>query len=80
MGANLSSSGDGTWAESFGISVAFDGTPIAVGLPDEQNGKGSFYIFEKTGNAWIESVKLSPEDTGWVRHQHHIIQSILEIF
>ena len=78
--AKLTPSDDGRWAPSFGSSVAFDGNLIAVGSPDEQNGKGSVYIFEKTGNTWSESVKLSPEDTGWVRHQHHIIQSILEIF
>ena len=59
--AKLTPSDDGRWAPSFGSSVVFDGTLIAVGLPDK-NGKGSVYVFEKTGNAWSKSVKLSPED------------------
>mmetsp|Transcript_38091 Transcript_38091/g.66804 ORF Transcript_38091/g.66804 Transcript_38091/m.66804 type:complete len:929 (+) Transcript_38091:65-2851(+) len=58
--AKLTPSGDGTLAPSFGISVSFDGNLIAVGSPDE-NGKGSVYVFEKTGNSWSESVKLSPD-------------------
>jgi len=48
-------------AESFGISVAIYGGLIAIGSPDERNGKGAVYIFERTGNSWGRSIKLSPD-------------------
>jgi len=52
---------EGVFAPTFGISVAFNGHLIAVGSPDERNGKGSAYIFERTVNSWDLSVKLSPD-------------------
>lgn len=57
---------EGVRAPSFGSSVAFDGSLIAIGSPEENGGKGAVYIYENTdlalGNKWVLETKLLQED------------------
>lgn len=52
---------------SFGAILAMDGRLVAVGSPEESNGKGSVYLFGHSGpsvqggNVWARSAKLSPD-------------------
>ncbi len=64
-------SGSGTWSEVqkltsldsdasdyFGESVAFDGTTIVVGVPDEQP-CGAVYVFERVEGTWEQTARLT---------------------
>lgn len=57
---------DGDVGDSFGDSVAFDGTTAIVGAPfatvDGAFGRGAAYLFTGGGAAWSEQVKLSASD------------------
>lgn len=57
---------DGALAPSFGSSVAFDGSLIAIGSPEENGGKGAVYVYENTdlalGNKWVLETKVMQED------------------
>jgi hypothetical protein len=51
--------------QHFGGSVALEGTVIAVGAPgydDPEAGdnSGAVYLFERDGNAWVETSRLTP--------------------
>jgi len=43
---------DPTINGEFGTSVSIDGDTIVVGAPGEEGGKGSAYVFKKSGTVW----------------------------
>ncbi|MBK8099402.1 MAG: hypothetical protein IPK26_20025 [Planctomycetes bacterium] len=43
----------------FGASLAFDGSRIAVGAPDCDQGRGAVYMFELAGGTWVQMQKLA---------------------
>ena len=47
---------------TFGFSVAFSSKErlLAIGAPGDRGGRGSVYIFEKTGGSWNMTTKLVP--------------------
>jgi predicted amidohydrolase len=53
---------DGTAGDYFGTSVAMDGNRAVAGAPgDDESGNndGSAYVFEYTGDSWIQTQKLT---------------------
>lgn len=51
------------YSDNFGTDVALDGSLLAVGLPHDDDAgseSGSVCVFEYTGGAWVEEVKLLP--------------------
>ena len=57
--------GDAAAYDEFGWSADVAGDTIIVGAPlndDLGREAGAAYIFERSGNAWIESAKLLPDD------------------
>ncbi|WP_295428006.1 glucan biosynthesis protein [uncultured Thiodictyon sp.] len=54
--------------DHFGAAVALDGDRLAIGAPgDDYPGaweQGSVYLFQRTGNAWAQTTKLT-EPGGW---------------
>lgn len=59
--AKLVSSG-GDMYDSFGRLAKIHGDTIIVGAPDEENGKGAVYVFEKVEGVWTEVAKLLASD------------------
>ncbi len=58
-------SSDGTFFDNFGRSVSLDGNNILIGaMGDDDNGSasGSAYVFELTGNDWLETHKIKQPD------------------
>lgn len=56
---------DGAAENQFGYSVSLDGDTALIGAPfDDENGNfsGSVYVFTRTGNTWIQQVKLLASD------------------
>jgi hypothetical protein len=51
------SASDFSFGDRFGASVAIEGDTIVVGAPDS-NDVGAAYVFERVGDAWIETAKL----------------------
>jgi hypothetical protein len=52
--------------DHFGASIALDGTTAAVGapgLPQPNQDAGAVYLFERTAAGWIETVKLTANDS-----------------
>jgi hypothetical protein len=61
----LTASDAAVW-DYFGISVAIDGNTIVVGsYGDDDNGfdSGSAYVFERSGDSWVQSEKLIGSNT-----------------
>ena len=57
--------GDGAASDYFGYSVSIDGDYAIVGAiyDDDKGGdSGSAYIFHRTGSAWDQQAKLTPDD------------------
>jgi FG-GAP repeat/PKD domain/Bacterial Ig domain len=53
------SSDDGVAGDEFGFSVALLGNSIFIGA-DEDDNKGSAYIFQKQGSSYVQTQKLQP--------------------
>ncbi len=57
---------DGTSFDSFGYSVAVDGTFAVVGAPNHQvgsnDGQGSAYVFVQVDNSWLLDKELTASD------------------
>jgi len=53
---------DSPGTSEFGENVRISGNTIAIGAPNDRNGKGSVYIFQKTGNVWTQQAKLTAND------------------
>ena len=67
---------DGAAGDSFGISVAISGDTVAVGVPLDDNEKGSdagsVYLFVKPANGWSdmtsEAIRLIDNDNGGAKY------------
>ena len=46
----------------FGENVKIVGNTIAVGAPNDRNGTGAVYSFQKTGDVWTQQAKLTASD------------------
>jgi hypothetical protein len=53
---------DGTAGTAFGNSVAIDGDTIAVGSFLDGGGKGAVYVFQRSGDTWNQTGKLTASD------------------
>jgi len=54
--------GDGAASDHFGYPVSISGDTVVVGAAGDDSDKGSAYVFEKTGNNWIKTAKLTASD------------------
>ena len=48
--------------DNFGTSVAIAGDTIVVGSPEDDNGQGSAYVFQKKDGSWTQVAKLIADD------------------
>jgi len=52
----------------FGSALALSGDTLAVGAPRDDSGgvndRGSVYVFERVGGAWVERARLTASDAG----------------
>src|SRR4051812_37895488 len=46
----------------FGLAVAAEGNTLVVGAPGDSNGQGAVYVFERAGDAWAQTGKLTASD------------------
>jgi len=53
---------DDTSEDRFGCSVSIDGDTALIGAYRDDNGKGSAYIFTRTGSIWTQQAKLLASD------------------
>jgi hypothetical protein len=55
---------DAAERDGFGNSVAISGNTIMVGLADDLDaaGTGAVYVYERSGNTWVEQAKLMAAD------------------
>ena len=51
--------GDRAGGDVFGTSVAIAGDYAAIGAPGDDSGKGSVYIFKRSGTSWAQVAKLT---------------------
>lgn len=61
--------GDGTFSAGFGSSVDLEGDLLAVGAggdPSRGLWTGSAYLFRREGTAWVDVLKLWPDDVDYV--------------
>ena len=54
--------GDGGSQDGFGHAVAIDGDVAVVGAPQHNLGKGAVYTYLRSGNAWVQTGKLTASD------------------
>jgi FG-GAP repeat protein/thrombospondin type 3 repeat protein len=54
--------GDGTPGVQFGRSVAIDGDTLVVGAGGDDGGRGSAFVFVRSGGVWSEQQKLAAGD------------------
>ena len=53
---------DGAEEDFFGQSVSFDGDTALIGAYYDDNGKGSAYVFTRSGDTWTQQAKLLASD------------------
>ena len=53
---------DGAPPDEFGYSVSMDGNYAIVGMYNDNNARGSAYVFERTGTNWTQEAKLIASD------------------
>jgi hypothetical protein len=53
---------DGAALDTLGTSVSIDGQTIVVGAPGDEAGRGSVYVFQRSGDSWTNTAKLSASD------------------
>lgn len=53
---------DGTELQRFGEAVALSGDTAMVGTNDTHTGRSAVYVFERSGNAWVQTQKLLADD------------------
>ncbi|MGH8426413.1 MAG: Ig-like domain-containing protein [Gammaproteobacteria bacterium] len=53
---------DSAAGDSFGISVALDGTTALVGAYGNNGGQGAAYVFTESGGTWSQTQKLTDSD------------------
>src|SRR3954453_12067849 len=49
-------------ARFLGFSVAIDGDTLVLGAPSSQNGQGDVHVFQRTGDTWTETGRLTASD------------------
>ncbi|NND71225.1 MAG: hypothetical protein HKN43_06580 [Rhodothermales bacterium] len=54
---------DGVQFDRFGNSVAVDGDTAVIGAHLKDDGKGSAYVFVRSGGTWREQARLTPGDS-----------------
>ena len=52
----------GAASDDFGTSVAVDGDTAVVGAPNDDQGRGSVFVFARFGNTWTQTAKLTATD------------------
>jgi hypothetical protein len=55
---------DGQSGDYFGGSVSLDGEYALIGAPEDNNIRGSVYVFKRDGSSWIEEFKITSPDGG----------------
>jgi hypothetical protein len=53
---------DGAASAALGISVAIDGDTLVLGAPGDAGSKGAVYVFQRSGDSWTQSAKLTATD------------------
>ncbi len=53
---------NGAFGDELGTSVALQGDTLVLAAPGDDGGRGSVYAFERTGDSWIETAKLTATD------------------
>lgn len=53
---------DGAPSDQFGFAVSLDGDTAFIGASYDDNGKGSAYVFTRSGGVWSQQAKLSAAD------------------
>jgi hypothetical protein len=53
---------DGVASDTFGASVAISGDTIVVGASTDDSGRGSAYVFTRSGTVWTQQAKLTAAD------------------
>ncbi|HEV8682428.1 MAG TPA: FG-GAP repeat protein [Actinomycetota bacterium] len=53
---------DGASLDEFGASVAVSGDTVLVGVPGDDDGKGSAYVYSRAGGTGTEEQKLLASD------------------
>ena len=53
---------DGGRDAEFGISVAVDGDTTVVGAPGDANQRGAVYVYQRSGDSWTNTAKLTASD------------------
>ena len=56
---------DGAAGDLLGQSVAIDGDTAVVGAPDANGERGAVYVYQRAGNGWAQTAKLSASDAGF---------------
>jgi hypothetical protein len=54
--------GDGAASDGFGTSVAVDGDTAVVGAPFDDAKRGAVYVFQRSGDTWVNVAKLIASD------------------
>jgi hypothetical protein len=53
---------DGAASDALGSSVAIDGDTIVLGAPGDGAGRGAVYVFQRSGDSWTNTAKLTASD------------------
>ncbi len=53
---------DGAENDHFGFSVSIDGDTVVIGAEGDDGGRGSAYVFVRSGMTWSEQAKLTASD------------------
>ncbi len=51
---------DGQTGDSFGSAVAVEGDTAIVGAPNRLSNQGGIYVWNRSGNAWVETQLITP--------------------
>ena len=53
---------DGAASDRLGTSVSIGGGTIVLGAPGDDAGRGSVYVFQRSGDTWMNTAKLTASD------------------
>lgn len=53
---------DGQPSDNFGVSVAVSGETAVIGAYADDGGRGSAYVFVRSGGTWVQQAKLTASD------------------
>ena len=53
---------DGAFGDELGTSVAVQGDTVVIGAPGDDSTRGSVYVFQRMGDSWTETAKLTATD------------------